>query len=266
MAKTILVTSCKGGIGKSTVAANLALSLAMAGFSVAAVDCDFHTRCLELIFGCESKTVFNLYDVIQDRCTLERALVRDMRANSLFFLAAASDRQACITSDDFSGLIHRLGRFEGDRSAIDYIVIDAPADEDTVAMCAPVCDEAVIVCSHMPAALRAASLTSMLLGKHTSCTQRLLINSFDAKGVLEKGRAGITEMIDTSKVRLLGIIPFELDLMIYQEKGELIDRLPRQSLARTAFANVAKRLVGEQIPLFEGFSGKEYKKILEAGR
>ncbi|MBQ4137769.1 MAG: P-loop NTPase, partial [Clostridia bacterium] len=90
MSETVLVTSCKGGIGKSTVAANLSMALATAGFSVIAVDCDFRMRCLDLIMGFENRAVFNIYDVAKGRCELDRAVIKDTRSDSLYFLAAPS--------------------------------------------------------------------------------------------------------------------------------------------------------------------------------
>ncbi|MBQ7821949.1 MAG: P-loop NTPase [Clostridia bacterium] len=266
MSETVLVTSCKGGIGKSTVAANLSMALAMAGHSVLAVDCDFRMRCLDLIMGYENNAVFNLYDVIEGRCTPERALVKDERVRSLYFLAAPSDRHASVDAEGFARLIGELREYKPDGRGIDYIIIDAPAaDDESIALSAPVSDQAIIVCSHMPSAIRAATFTSELLDEFGVKKQRLLINSFDAKSALMSSRAGIIEMIDSSKTKLLGIVPYDRELMIHQENGELIDRLSSKNNAKAAFVNLAKRLIGRQIPLFEGFSGKDYKKILSAG-
>lgn len=266
MSETVLVTSCKGGIGKSTVAANLSMALATAGFSVIAVDCDFRMRCLDLIMGFENRAVFNIYDVAKGRCELDRAVIKDTRSDSLYFLAAPSDRHAVIEDAEFKSVIEKLREFKHDGKEIDYIIIDAPAaDDDSIALSAPVSDQAIIVCSHMPSAIRAATFTSDLLDEFGVKKQRLLINSFDVKSALASYRTGIIEMIDSSKTMLLGIVPFDRELMIRQESGELIDALPKKNNARIAFNNISKRVFGRQIPLFEGFSGKNYKKILSTG-
>lgn len=266
MAETVLVTSCKGGIGKSTVAANLSLALAQDKYRVIAVDCDFRMRCLDLIMGHENAAMFNLCDVIEERCTLERALVKDNRAGCLYFLAAPSNRHVSVDPEGFTKLIKKLKEYKPDGEPVDYIVIDAPAaDDDSIALSAPESDEAIIVCSHMPSAIRAAAFTCELLDEYKVKKQRLVINSFDAKSALDCNRTGIIEMIDSSRTRLLGIVPYDRELMLHQEKGELIDRLSKRNNARAAFKIIAKRLAGRQIPLFDGFVGKQYKKILCAG-
>ena len=264
MSQTVLVTSCKGGIGKSTVAANLSMALAMAGYSVLAIDCDFRMRCLDLIMGFENNAVFNIYDVISSRCTLERALVCDSEFESLYFLGAPSDRHAEVSPQAFAELIQTVREYKPHGKNFDYIIIDAPAaDDESIALSAPVCDQALIVCSHMPTAIRAAIFTSELLGDMGVKKQRLIINSFDAKSVILSDRSGIIEMIDSSKTMLMGIVPYDRQLMIHQERGELINKLKRNNNARGAFVNIAKRLCGRQVPLFDGFSGKDYKKILK---
>lgn len=266
MTETVLVTSCKGGIGKSTVAANLSLALALDNYRVVAVDCDFRMRCLDLIMGHENEAMFDLCDVIQKRCTLERALVKDGRADGLYFLAAPSGRHTLIDANGFSELIRELKRCTPDGAPFDYIVLDAPAaDDDAIALCAPESDQAIVVCSHMPSAIRAANFTCELLDEYSVRTQRLLINSFDAKSALSSNRTGIIDIIDQSKTRLLGIVPYDRALMLYQEKGELIDKLPKRNNARAAFVNIAKRLTGRQVALFDRFVGKEYKRILNSG-
>lgn len=265
MSEKILVTSCKGGIGKSTVAANLSMALAMSGLTVLAVDCDFRMSCLDLIMGLENSTVFNFNDVIMGRCTLERAVVRDTRVSSLYFLSAPTDRQAKPDAKGFFELIKNAETLDFDGKRLDYIIIDAPAaDDESIALSAPVSDTAITVCSHMPSAIRAAVFTSDMLDKYEIGTKRLVINSFDVKSALMSNRAGIIEMIDGSKTKLIGIVPFDRKLMLMQENGELMDKLPKTNNARKAFLNLSKRICGKQVPLFEGFSGKEYKKILSA--
>ncbi|MBE6605644.1 MAG: septum site-determining protein MinD [Ruminococcaceae bacterium] len=265
MSQTVLVTSCKGGIGKSTVAANLSMALAMAGYSVLAIDCDFRMRCLDLIMGFENSAVFNLYDVVNERCTLERAIVCDTEFPSLYFLSAPGDRHAEVSPEAFASLVEAAREYRVEGKGFDYIIIDAPAaDDESIALSAPVCDQALIVCSHMPSAIRAAIFTSELLGEFGVAKQRLIINSFDVKSALMSDRSGIIEMIDSSKTMLLGIVPYDRALMIHQESGELINKLKRNNNARAAFINIAKRLCGRQIPLFEDFSGKDYKKVLKS--
>lgn len=263
MAETVLVTSSKGGVGKTTVAANLSLALALDNYRVIAIDCDFTMRSLDLVMGHENDAMFNLCDVICGRCTLEKALVKDLRAKNLYFLAAPSDIHVSVDAENFSKLIRSVKEYRIDGEPVDYIIIDAPADDErSISLAAPVCGEAIIVCSHMPSAIRAANYTCELLDDFKVEKQRLVINSFDAVGVLERGRIGIIEMIDSSKTKLLGIVPCDSEFALSQEKGELFDSLPKRNNVRESFANIAKRLEGKQVPLFDGFMGKQYKKVL----
>lgn len=265
MAETLLVTSCKGGVGKSTVAANLSLALAKDNYRVVAIDCDLTMRSLDLVMGLENESMFNLCDVICGRCTLEKALVKDSRAKNLYFLAAPSGRHVSVDTESFAELIRSVKEYKIDGEPVDYVVIDAPADDEcSIALTAPVCDEAIIVCSHMPSAIRAANYTCELLDNYKVEKQRLVINGFDAIGVLERGRAGIIEMIDLSKTKLLGVVPYDSEFALSQEKGELFDSLPKRNNVREAFASIAKRLAGKQVPLFDGFIGKQYKKVLSS--
>ena len=266
MSETIVVTSCKGGIGKSTVAANLSMALAMSGFSVLAVDCDFTMRSLDLIMGLENAYVFNLLDVINKSCEAEKAIVKDSRREGLYFLAAPPSGSENITVEGFESALDGIKKNGCGGQKLDYIIIDAPAaDSMSVRLAASVSNQAVIVCSHMPTAIRAAGLTADILARYGVENRRLLINSFDADSALHFNRAGILEMIDESKVMLLGIVPYDRKLMISQEKGELIDSFPKKNNARQAFLNIAGRIEGAQIPLFSALSGAKYRRLTHGG-
>lgn len=264
MSKVLLVTSCKGGIGKSTVAANLSMALAMQGYRVLVVDCDFTMRSLDLIMGLEDRTVFSMLDVLRGKTTLDEALVKHDCANNLYFLTAPVRGRDEIDERGFESLFERIREGgQGAAHGFDYVVVDAPAaDSDSVKLAARVSDESVIVCSHMPTAIRAAEQTSAILSEYNISKQRLLINSFDIDSALSLSRAGIIDMIDLSKLMLLGVVPYDRTLLISQENGKLIDSFKKNNNAKKAFENIAKRIDGKQVPLFDGFVGNKYKKLL----
>ncbi len=264
MAKTVMVTSCKGGVGKSTVAAGISAALALSGKKVLAVDLDFSVRSLELILGLESKTVFNAFDMLEGRCSLGGAVVMHEKIGGLYLLAAPKLEISEASKLDFKRLFDEAKSFSEDGKEFDYIVVDVQAkDTDVIRSVAPYCDKALVLCSQSPSSVRAAELTGILLKDSGVTDTKLVVNGFDADGVLRSGRTGIIEMIDSARLMLSGVVPYDRELELLGEKGEPLSALPKSSNARRAFMNIAARLEGEQIPLFDGFTGGVYKKLLQ---
>ena len=115
--KTVIITSCKGGVGKSTVTANLAFALARKGKRVLALDCDFSNRCLDLIFGCEDSVLYDICDVIYGRCDIERAVIKNIITENLFFCAAPLETEKVFSREQFSA-VHEEAK---ERITLDYI-------------------------------------------------------------------------------------------------------------------------------------------------
>lgn len=257
--KIILVTSCKGGVGKSTVAANLAFSLANREKKVLLADCDFDVRCLDLMLGVEDEIMYDLYDAAKGRADIEKVLIKDERSEYLRFAAAPYKGGRDITSEEFSGLIDKMLEYDD----FDYIILDTPGSlgvpailESERANCA------IIVASHQPTSIRAAGQTGEYLAKANIPDIRLLINSFDIEAAVEGDRPGINEIIDRSYIQLCGIVPYERELMLGAESGKLACQF-KKSNAAAAFDNIAGRLEGLYIPLFRGFSGMRTKKQIK---
>ncbi len=250
-AKITLITSCKGGVGKSTVAANLAMALALRGKKVLLADCDFDMRCLDLMLGVENEIMYDLYDAAKGRVSVDRILLRDERSENLWFAAAPYKGGRDITAEEFSSII------DGALDAVpfDHIILDTPGSLGVPAVLeSGKADSAVIVASHQPSSIRAAGQTGEYLLKNRISDRRLLINSFDFDGAVEGNRPGINEIIDKSFIQLCGIVPYEHDLMIGAENGRLACQL-RGVNSAAAFDNIAGRLCGMYVPLFHGFKG-----------
>lgn len=250
--KTIILTSFKGGVGKSTITANLAVTLARAGKRVLAVDCDFNMRCLDLIMGVENRVIYDISDIILRAVDPERAILHDSRSPNLFFLAAPYSDPGTITSEAFCRMIHDVGLSMG----LDYILIDTPGDNGgPLRLAAAAADRALIIATHQPASIRAAEKTAIQLHDLGVEDRRLIINNFDFSAVKRGQRPGIIDIIDRTCVQLIGVIPFDYRMLQLQENGELIDTL-RSCDTVTAFQNIAQRIMHRniQLPLFTGFS------------
>lgn len=261
--KTVIVTSCKGGVGKSTVTANLAFALAKRGKRVLAVDCDFSNRSLDLIFGCEDSVIYDICDVIYGRVDIERAVIRDPRSENLFFCAAPLETEESFTREQFSEVLTKAKEAFG----LDLILIDTPgAAGNTVELVSGDASLALIVISHQPTAARAAEKTGMMLDRLEIKDQRLIVNAFDAEAVINGLRTGINELIDKTRTRIIGIIPQDYELSLSQEYGKLCAEVDNKNMKKiaAAFDNTAARICGASVPLLKKvYVGKKRRELLE---
>jgi len=246
--RTLMVTSCKGGIGKSTVAANLGATLASKGHKVLLIDCDFGSRCLDLILGCEDEIVYDMGDVIADAENADKAIFRFPEEPRLMFCAAPA-ALADVSAEVLAAAIDALIT----AAAPDFAILDT-AGGLSIPLSLPSdrIDLAMIVASHQPVSLRAAEKTATLLSANGIAELKLVVNSFDFNAAKDGRRAGILEMIDRSHIPLLGIVPHDGELAHAQERGLRITQLGRNLLSAPAFANIADRLLGEQVPILRG--------------
>lgn len=258
MCKVILVTSCKGGVGKSTLSANLAMALAKRGKKVLLVDLDLSNRSLDLILGCEDSVLFDVCDVAAGRTSLEKAAICDPRCALLYFLAAPAFYEEKMSIDDFRPVI------EGAKDDFEFIVIDTPGTlGEAVELAAAVSDTALVVASHQPTSQRAAEKTDVMLEGLGVPERYLVINSFDADAVLSGSRPGIIEIIDKTKIQVIGVVPASRALALSQEKG-LLSCEKKKLDTTVAFDNIARRVIGESVPLLSGVSGSRRRKLILA--
>ena len=259
MVKTILVTSFKGGVGKSTVSANLASKLARMGKKVLLCDLDFDLGTLDLITGCEDRMLFDICDAAYGRRSAEDCAVTFPSIPGLYLLGAPFRCEDEIIPQDLAARLRKL--CEG----YDIAILDTPgADSVTLEVAGECADEAIVVATHNPASVRGAEKTAeKLRGKGIKC--RLLINSFDARSVSEDKRTGMLSMIDATKTPLIGVIPYDRALMFAQEKGVLAEG--DVFVSSRAFENTAQRIIASQtgerpVPILYGVRGVKRKKVL----
>ena len=249
----IIVTSCKGGIGKSTVSLGVAAALARRGSRVLLVDCDVGNRCLDLMLGVQDQVLYDWGDVGACRCGAEDALLSLPETDNFFFCAAPEEApDARSTADALSAL--------AERARAEYVLCDTAGSGETVrAIASRFADGALVVSTQQPAAIRSAERTAALMQETGGLPCRLVISCFEENAAAEGERAGLIEIIDRTHIRTIGVVPKDRTLLLSQEAGRLPD--PR-SRAGAAFSNIAGRLTGENIRLFRGIRKIRTRRVL----
>ena len=262
-----LITSAKGGVGKSTVCANLGAALAESGRRVLLIDCDIANRCLDLMLGLEDDAIFGIRDVSRGEVSLSDAIYPAPTLQGLHLLAGS-----CLSDEDIEAVTAALPEIISGARALgyDHILIDTPGGlHEILFAAAHLADEAIIVSSAQNTAIRSAEQTAQLLEEQGLSRMRLVVNQFMAADVLlptarrtgmsrrkrtramQNAALSLIAAVDSVSLSLLGVIPFDAGLWDAQNRGCLIDH---PTLTDTYFAlahrNIAKRLGGRSIPLF----------------
>jgi septum site-determining protein MinD len=243
-ARVITITSGKGGVGKTTLAANLAVSLAMQGQRVVVIDADVGLRNLDVMLGLENRIVYDLVDVIEGRCRLRQALVRDKRLSELFLLPAAQTRdKSAVQPDDMVHVCESL------REQHDFILIDSPAGiEQGFRYAVAPADEVLIVTNPEVAAVRDADRVIGLIEAEEQGPARLIINRIDPDMVRRGEMLEIADVVGLLAIDLVGIVPEDRTILIAANRGQPLAFSSDSSLAGRAFHNIARRLLGEDVP------------------
>ncbi len=258
----IIVASSKGGVGKTTVALGIAEALASQGKRVLLCDLDFENRCLDLFMGIENAAFYNVADIILSDVPPEKAVISN--GHGLFFLAAPAD--AVISEEERDGCISTKALTGALRKTIESIEIDFVIFDTGTGRCVPLAladafpgSKAIVVAAHQAASTRAAESTAALLEEHGVKEIRLVISSYEYKEAANQERSGLIEIIDSSRVRLIGVVPYDRSLMLSHERG--VKPAP-DSPAAAAFKNIASRICGKNVKLFDGVPSVNRKKII----
>ncbi|ANV83384.1 septum site-determining protein MinD [Picosynechococcus sp. PCC 7003] len=254
MSRVIVVTSGKGGVGKSTCTANLGSALVKLGKKVALVDADFGLRNLDLLLGLENRVVYTAIEAIAGECRLEQALVKDKRQNGLVLLPAAQNRnKESVTPTQMKQLIMRLNK------AFDYILVDSPAGiEMGFRNAIAAAREALIVTTPEVAAVRDADRVVGLLEAYGIKRTRLIVNRLKPEMVKQNEMMSVEDVLEILAIPLLGIIPDDKQVIVSSNRGEPLVLGDKQNdLPATAFMNIARRLEGEKVPLLNLMAHQE---------
>lgn len=257
MGRIIFVTSFKGGVGKTTLAANLAAALTVLGKKVLVVDADYGNRCMDLVLGLESDVLFDSADVIWGKVDFDSAVIRHTDNGLLYFLPAPAFFKTVLPP------VRVAAMFRAFKEKFDFVIVDSSAEDGEVYRAfARAADDAVVVSFHQSTAIRAAEKTAIMLKDMGFSGIRLIINCFHTDMAAEGVLPDVLEIIQRSHVQLLGLVPFDLGVVAMQEAGALPYRSGKRLMSyEAAVLNIAKRLTGEAVPLLKGvYKPKKLKK------
>jgi septum site-determining protein MinD len=247
MTRVLVVTSGKGGVGKTTCTANLGMALAQRKKRVVVIDADFGLRNLDLLLGLENRIVYTALDVLAGDCTAEKALVKDKRQPNLALIAAAQNRnKEAITPEQMKRLVQEL------YGKCDIVIIDCPAGielgfQNAIAAA----KEAIVVTTPEISAVRDADRVIGLLEANDVKNTKLLINRLKPAMVRDEQMMSVRDVLDILAVPLLGVVPDDERVIVSSNRGEPLVLEHELSMAGVAFNNVARRLLGEEVPLMD---------------
>jgi septum site-determining protein MinD len=253
MGRVIVVTSGKGGVGKTTVTSNLGMTLAKLGYKVALVDADFGLRNLDLLLGLENRVVFTAVEVLAGECRLEQALVRDKRQPGLVLLPATQNRKAeMITPNHMKWLTNEL------KQQFDFVLVDSPAGiEMGFKNAIAGAQEALVVTTPEIAAVRDADRAIGILTASSVHPIHLILNRIRPKMVAAHEMMSLQDVRDILAIPAIGMVPEEERIITSSNRGEPLVLDPQSSQAALAFENIAKRLNGEGVEFIDLLASRE---------
>ena len=250
MSEIIVVTSGKGGVGKTTVTANLGLGLAKLNKMVVVVDTDIGLRNLDVVLGLENRIVYNLIDVIEGSCRMKQALIRDKQCDNLCLLPSAQTRdKTAITPEQMIKLTDDLAE------EFDYILLDCPAGiEQGFKNAIAGANRAIVVTTPEVSAIRDADRIIGLLQANEMPRVQLVINRLRMDMIRRGEMMSVEDVTEILAVELLGAIPDDEAVVIATNQGEPL--CGQDSMSGQAFLNICRRIAGEDVP-FLNFQSKQ---------
>lgn len=245
MGEVIVVTSGKGGVGKTTTTANVGTGLAMLEKKVVLIDTDIGLRNLDVVLGLENRIVYNLVDVIEGTCRIRNALIKDKRFPNLYLLPSAQTRDKnSVTPEQMKKLAFEL------KEEFDYVIMDCPAGiEQGFLNAIAGADRAIVVTTPEVSAVRDADRIIGLLEAHDIHKSHLVVNRLRMDMVKRGDMMSSEDVEEILAIDLIGIVPDDENIVISTNQGEPL--VGSDSLAGRAYINICKRIIGEDIPFLD---------------
>lgn len=246
MGKVLVITSGKGGVGKTTTTANLGSALAMLGHKVVVLDADIGLRNLDVIMGLENRIVYDIIDVAEGVSQLKQALIKDKKFDELYLLPAAQTR------DKNSLIPEQMRRICNDLAAeFDFVLVDSPAGiEQGFQNAIAGASHAVIVTTPEVSAVRDADRIIGMVESGGISSLSLVVNRIKPHMVEQGDMMEVEDVLEILSINLLGVIPDDEKIVVTSNRGEPAV-LDKNSMAGQAYQNIARRILGEEVPLME---------------
>jgi septum site-determining protein MinD len=245
MGEVIVVTSGKGGVGKTTTTANVGTGLAKLDKKVVLIDTDIGLRNLDVVMGLENRIVYNLVDVVEGNCKIKQALIKDKRYNTLYLLPSAQTRdKSAVTPEQMQSLCEAL------RGEFDYIIIDCPAGiEQGFKNAIAGADRALVVTTPEVSAVRDADRIIGLLEANEMKKIDLIVNRLRVDLVKRGEMMSSADVEEILAVNLIGIVPDDENIVVSTNQGEPL--VGTDTKAGTAYMNICNRIIGEDVPFMD---------------
>jgi septum site-determining protein MinD len=255
MSEVIVVTSGKGGVGKTTTTANLGTGLAQLDKKVVMIDTDIGLRNLDVVMGLENRIVYNLVDVVEGNCRVKQALIKDKKYPNLFLLPSAQTRdKTSVTPEQMKKLVEEL------KEDFDYILLDCPAGiEQGFKNAIAGADRALIVTTPEVSAIRDADRIIGLLEANEIRKIHLIVNRIDMDMVKRGDMMSVEDVVEILAIDPIGVVPYSQSIVVATNLGNPIVGATED--AGQAYVNICKRIMGEDIPFLELAAEGFFKKL-----
>lgn len=252
-AKIITISSGKGGVGKTTTTANLGVALAQLNQKVVCIDGDIGLRNLDVILGLENRIVYDLVDVVEGRCRIRQAMIRDKRFEDLFLIPAAQTRdKSAVSPSDMIRVCEEL------KDEVDWILIDSPAGiERGFRNALAPADIVLVVTNPEVSSVRDADRIIGLVEAEEKGPAKLILNRVNPVLTKRGDMLNTDDVLELLAIELIGVIPEDESVVVASNKGQPVT-LTNNSKAGLAFRNIAKRLLGEEIPFINLETGNNF--------